>query len=116
MFSIFKPNAPLANAVHDIGKLGRDLTKQNHIIIMGGPGNSLERVCHYSIENNLNFTAERTFVNPFERHDKPWMNGRVRSMNLWLDRALLTCDMSHIVTDIICCGGRLHYACLHINS
>jgi hypothetical protein len=28
----------------------------------------------------------------------------------------LTCDMSHIVTDIICCGGRLHYACLHINS
>jgi hypothetical protein len=25
-----------------------------------------------------------------------WINERVRSMNLWLDRALLRCDMSHI--------------------
>jgi hypothetical protein len=58
---------------------------------VGGPGNSLERNYHYSIENDLNFIAKRTsnidvrFVNLFERHDKPWMNGRVRNMNLRLD-------------------------------
>jgi hypothetical protein len=42
---------------------------------------------YYSIENDLSFIAERTantsveFVNLFERHDKLWMNWRVRSMN-----------------------------------
>jgi hypothetical protein len=40
------------------------------------------------------------FVNLFERHDKSWVNGRVRSMNLWLDGDLIRHDMSHIgVTD-----------------
>jgi hypothetical protein len=40
------------------------------------------------------------FINLFEKHNKPWMNGRVRSKNLWLDRVLLRRDMSHItVTD-----------------
>jgi hypothetical protein len=74
---------------------------------VGDPGNSLYRNYHYSIENYLNFTAERTsstsagFVNFFERHDKLWMNGRVRSMNLWLDQALMKPDVSHIcVIDI----------------
>jgi hypothetical protein len=33
------------------------------------------------------------FVNLFQRHDT---NGRVRSMNLWLDWALMRRDMSHI--------------------
>jgi hypothetical protein len=41
--SIFKPNVPLAKVVEDIGKFGKDLTKQDHIIIVGGPGNSLDR-------------------------------------------------------------------------
>jgi hypothetical protein len=70
-----------------------------------GPENSLKRN-YRSIENDFNFIAERTsntsvdFVNLFEKHDKPWMNGRVRSMNLQFDRALLRRDMSHItVTD-----------------
>jgi hypothetical protein len=99
--SIFKPNAPPAN-VEDLGKFGKDLTKQDHIIIVGGPGNSLDRNHHYSIEADLNHTAERTsninvgFVNLFQRHDKPWVNGKVRSMNLQLDRALMRHDMSHI--------------------
>jgi hypothetical protein len=49
------------------------------------------------------------FVNLFERHNKPWMNGRVSSMNLWLDWALMSCDMTHIgVTHIINCEVRLH--------
>jgi hypothetical protein len=77
VFSIFKPNAPLAQIVEDIGKLDEGLTKRDHIITVGGPGNSLERNYHYSTENDLNFIAERTsnngveFINLFERHDKP---------------------------------------------
>jgi hypothetical protein len=34
---IFKPNAPLAKVVEDIGKLGKGLTKQDNIIV-GGSG------------------------------------------------------------------------------
>ena len=40
--SIFKPIAHLAN-VEDPGKLGNDLTKWDHIITVGGAGNSLDR-------------------------------------------------------------------------
>jgi hypothetical protein len=65
MSGIFKPNAALAKVVEDIGKLVKGLTKQDHIIIVGGPGNSLERNYHYSIENDLNFIAEG-FVSLFE--------------------------------------------------
>jgi hypothetical protein len=60
---------------------------------VGGPGNNLQRNYHYSIENDLNFIAERTsntsvgFVNLLERHDKPWMTGRVSSMTVWLYEA-----------------------------
>jgi hypothetical protein len=36
------------------------------------------------------------YVNLLRRYDKPWMNGRVRSVNLQLDRALMRHDMSHI--------------------
>jgi hypothetical protein len=39
--SIFKPNAPLEKVVEDLGKLGKGLTKQDHIVIVGGPGSSL---------------------------------------------------------------------------
>jgi hypothetical protein len=73
-----------------------------HIVVVGGPGNSLGRNYNYSVEKDINYIAERTtnrnvdFVNPFQRHDKPWMNGRVRSMNLRLDCALMRRDMSHI--------------------
>jgi hypothetical protein len=68
--------------------------------------NSLGRNYHYSIENDHNFIAQKTsntgvgFVHLFERRDKPWMNGRVRCMNLQLDQTLMRHDMSHIgVTD-----------------
>jgi hypothetical protein len=41
------------------------------------------------------------FVNLLRKYDKLWMNGRVRSVNLPFDRALILRDMSHInVTDI----------------
>jgi hypothetical protein len=69
---------------------------------MGGPGKSLEKYYNYLIEKDINFIVERTantntgFFNLFQRHDKPWMNRRVGSMNLWLDWALMRCDFSHI--------------------
>jgi hypothetical protein len=89
-----------------------------------GAGNSLERNCHYSIEDDLNFVAEKTshtgvgHVNLFERHDKLWINGRVRSMTLWLDRALLRRDMSHIDVTDTSSIAREDYTvhCLHLNS
>jgi hypothetical protein len=39
------------------------------------------------------------FVNLLRRYDKPWMNRKVRSVNLRLDRALMRRDMSHNVID-----------------
>jgi hypothetical protein len=55
---MFKPNAPLVKVVV-MSKLGKNLTKQDHVIIVGGSEKSLERNCH-SFENDLNFIAERT--------------------------------------------------------
>jgi hypothetical protein len=92
---------------------------------VGGPGNSLDRNYHYSTENYLNFIAERTsntsmgFVNLFESNDKIWMGGRVRSMNLWLYRALMRHDMSHIgLTDTssIAREDYIHTHGLHLKS
>jgi len=85
--SIFKPNARLENIVEDLENLGKDLTKKAHIVIVGGPENSLERNYHYSIEKDLNFIAGRTdhtvrFVNLLSRHDEPWINRKVGSVNL----------------------------------
>ena len=103
--SIIKPNAPLEN-VEDLENLGKDLTKKDRIVIVGGPGNSLDRNLKYSIEKDLNFIAKRTnntnvgFVNLLRRHDRPWMNRTVKSVYLRLDGALLGHGMSHVgVTD-----------------
>jgi hypothetical protein len=55
---------------------GRNLTKQDHIVIAGGPGNNLHiNYNHYSIGKDLNFISKRTgstnvgFVNLFSRHN-----------------------------------------------
>jgi hypothetical protein len=86
--SIFKSNASLANVAEDLANLRKDLTKQDCVVIMRGPGNSLHSNFHYSIEEDLNFIAKRTshtnvgLVNLFRRHDKPWMNRKLRSVNV----------------------------------
>jgi hypothetical protein len=36
--SIFKPNAPLALFIEHLGNLGKDLTKEDLIVRVGGPG------------------------------------------------------------------------------
>jgi hypothetical protein len=91
--------------VEDVRKLGKDLTKQDYIVIVGGAGNILDINYYYSIDKGLSFIAERAnntnvgFVNLLRRCDKPWMNRRVGSVNLRTDRALMRCDMSHSVID-----------------
>jgi hypothetical protein len=86
--SMFKPNAHLANVVKDVRKLGKHLIKQDHIVIEGEMGNSLVINQNCSIDKDLSFIAERTsntnvlFVNLLRRYDKPWMNRKVRSVNL----------------------------------
>lgn len=100
VYSIFKPNDLLAEVIEDIMKLGKDLTKQDHIVV-GGPGCSQERNCHYSTENDFNFIAVRTsntgvgFVNLFEGHDMPCVHKKVRSMNIWFYQAQMRHDVSH---------------------
>jgi hypothetical protein len=91
---------------------------------VGGPGNSLDRNQYYSVEKDVNFIAERTtntnvgFVNLFSRHDKPWMNERVRRVNLLLDRALMGRDMAHISVIDTASLVRDEYTAhgLHLNS
>jgi hypothetical protein len=48
--SIFKPTAPLANVAEDGRKLGKDLTKQDHVVIVGVAGNSLDINEDYSLQ------------------------------------------------------------------
>jgi hypothetical protein len=37
----FTPTAPLENVVEDQANLGKDLTKKDHTVVVGGPGNKL---------------------------------------------------------------------------
>jgi hypothetical protein len=98
--STFKPNALLANVIEDLENLSKDLTKKDHIVIVGGPENSLDRNYDDSIEKDLNSIARSTghtnvrFVGLLKRHDKQWMNRKVRSVNLRLHHALLGQGMS----------------------
>jgi hypothetical protein len=81
----------LLKAVENKGKLGKGLTKQDHIVIVGGPCKSLNGNYYYSAENDVNFSAERTakkevgHVNIFKRHNKVCMKGRARRVEVLLD-------------------------------
>jgi hypothetical protein len=75
--SIFKPNVPLVNVVEDLGKLSNDFKKRYHITVVGGTGNGLGRIHHYSNEKDIKFIAKGSynvnvgFVNFFWWHDNP---------------------------------------------
>jgi len=91
---------------------------------VGGPGNSLERNLNYCIEKDLSDISKKSgrtnvgFVGLFERHDRPQMQRRVRSLSLRLDRALLSPETSHIGLIDVSSIGRLGYTShgLHLNS
>lgn len=100
--SIFKPNADLSNVTGDIGKLCKGFSKEDQVVIVGGPGNSLERNLNYQIERDLSDIAQKTshtnvrFVGLLWRHDKPWINRCVREINLRLERSLVEAGSAHI--------------------
>jgi hypothetical protein len=118
--SILKPNVPLANVAEDLGKLCKGLTKQDHFVKVRWPGNSLDRNYHYSMNKDINFIAERTrkkcgIYKRLQWHDMLWMNRKVRSVNLQLDRGLMghrtslisVTDTAPIVTEE-CTTNNLH--------
>jgi hypothetical protein len=99
---IFKPNAALGDVVGVLRALSKDLTKEDHVIIVEGPDNSLERDLNYQTEKDLDNTAKNSrhtnveFVRLLGQHDQPHMNRWVRSVNMRLEHALWTADKSHI--------------------
>ena len=97
-------SSPMHHLLMDLGHLGSDLNKRDHVIIVGGPGNSQDRSYYYSIEKDINLIRERSnsmnvgFTNLFWRHDKPWINRKMRSENnLRLHWDLLGCGKTHIL-------------------
>jgi hypothetical protein len=69
------------------GRPSKDFTVEDHIIIFGGPGNSLDRNLNYEIEDDLNNIAKISrhtnvgFFSPFEHYDWPWMTRCVLNVN-----------------------------------
>jgi hypothetical protein len=78
------------------------MTKDDHVIIVGGQGNSLDLDRNCQIEKDLSSIANDSintnvgFVGLLQRHDKPHMSRWVRSVNMELECALWTADKSHI--------------------
>jgi hypothetical protein len=58
--NIFKPNATLGNVAGELKALSKDLTKDDHVIIVGGPGNSLGRDLNYKTENDMDNIANNS--------------------------------------------------------
>ncbi|KAJ4425506.1 hypothetical protein ANN_27700 [Periplaneta americana] len=122
--SIVKPSAGLTHLTEDLVKLSSDFTKRDHIVIVGGPGNSLDRDVSYSVEKDLENTSKDSshtnveVVEIFDRYDKPWLHRRVRSMNARLGRALIRPNASHIGVIEVCSIKRDYYTShgLHLNS
>lgn len=91
---------------------------------MEGSGKSLDRHYHYSVTVDVNFLTERVknisvgFVNLFRRHDKLWVNGKVRSAILQIDCALMGRGTSHIGVIEIVSDVMEEYVThgLHLNS
>jgi hypothetical protein len=75
----------------DSGKSGNELTKREHIIIIGGSGKCFYTNFHYCIEKDISSIAESSndmsvgFVKLFWRRDKLWINKKVKSVNFKLD-------------------------------
>jgi hypothetical protein len=100
-------NADLSNVTEDTGNLCKGLTKEDQVVIVEGPGNSLDRNHNYQIEKNISDIAQETsstnvkFVGLLWRHDKPWINMWVREVNFRLERSLVEVGRTHIdVADV----------------
>ncbi|XP_049953378.1 uncharacterized protein LOC126469976 [Schistocerca serialis cubense] len=58
--NFFKPSADLGQVTEDVGSLCKDFTKEDVVVIVGGPGNSIDRDSEYSIESDLVKIASAT--------------------------------------------------------
>jgi hypothetical protein len=65
------------NVLDDLKAPSNDMTKNDHALIVEGPGNSLDRDQNYEIEEDLNsipntsINLKVAFVGLLERHDIP---------------------------------------------
>jgi hypothetical protein len=76
----------------------KDLTK-DHVIIVGRPGSSLEKDLSYQTEKDLSKNGSHTnvgFVGLLGWCDRKLMRRWLRSVNMRLEFALWTADMSYI--------------------
>jgi hypothetical protein len=58
--SILKPNANLSNVTENIGNLCKGLTKEDQVLRVRGPGNSLDRNLNHQIEKDISDIAQKT--------------------------------------------------------
>lgn len=82
-------------------------TKEDHVSIVQGPGNSLDRDFNYKIEKDLDSISKNiihnnvSFGGLLKHHDTPHMSKWVRRENLRLECVLWNANRSHIgLTDI----------------
>jgi hypothetical protein len=100
--NMFKPNATLDHVVGELKALSKDFTKDDHVIIVAEPGNSLDGDLNHRIEIDIDNIAKNSihtnigFVSLPEHHDRPHMSKRVRNANVRLECALWSADKPHI--------------------
>jgi hypothetical protein len=102
----------------------KDFTKDDQVIIVGGPGNRLDRDQSYGTKDDTGNIARNSintnigFVSLPERHDRPHMNKWVRSANARLEHALWSPDRSHIGLIDVSSSNRYDHTRhgLHLNS
>lgn len=88
---ICKPNAELRDVISGIKELSKGFSKDDHIVIVGGGGNSLDRDPSFDIEQDLRSISSSSshtninFVELFHRYDKPSLRDKVKAVNdkLW---------------------------------
>jgi hypothetical protein len=98
--NVLKPNIMLGNVVGELEALNKDFTKDDYVIIVGGPGNNLDRDPNYKAGNDIdNITKNSThtidgFAGLLGHHDRPHISKWARSENLRLEHALWNSNKS----------------------
>ena len=88
---ICKPNAGLGDVVKDFEGLTKGFSKEDHVVVIGGSGNSLDRDPNYTIGQDLENISKASkhtnvnFIELFLRYDKPSLQSKIRAVNdeLW---------------------------------
>lgn len=59
--NVLKPNATSNSIVGELKAISKDFTEDDHVIIVGGPGNILHRDFNYRIDKDLGSIAKCQF-------------------------------------------------------